>query len=224
MDIKSKQKTGKGRNKVEKSEDKVKKSWSAGEVISPDSTLVLPPFVQIKLLELGQRYGLNFELDKISLDGTLADKVRAVRIISDMAVADSKLLPEMLKSIKKLLRAEISLAKYHKSVSEAALKHQEKLDKVTSELFLKMAGYSDRSSRRELKTNQRLALLEKRSKQYEEYYQTSVFGAESQLIDVEFEVLGATKEALKDSKIERKKLDGSRKVRIQEYIDSAYKD
>ncbi|NEP59921.1 MAG: hypothetical protein F6K31_23435 [Symploca sp. SIO2G7] len=224
MDIKKSEKSKKSKESGSDNNEVVERIWKAGEVTAPTATLMLPEFVSLKLKELGERYGISFDLDNISLDGTMAEKVKVIRKISDMAVADSKLLPEMLKSVKKLLRAEISLAKYHKSVSQAALKHQEKVDKTTSELFLKMAGYQEKAGKLELKTNRKLTLMQKRSEAYAAYHENSVFSSEANLIDVEFEVLGETAKTLTEGKEKRKRLQGQRKVKLQQYIDSAYED
>ena len=119
--------------------------YKVGAVQTADAKLMLPPAVQGKLSALTQKYGIPFDLSNIGLDGKMAENIKAFRSIVDMVEGDSKLLPEMLKLIRRLMKSEISLAKFHRGCTTAAVKHQEKLDKVTSDIFLKMAGYQQKA-------------------------------------------------------------------------------
>jgi CRISPR/Cas system-associated endoribonuclease Cas2 len=65
-------------------------------------------------------------------------------------------------------------------------------------------------------------LKQKRTEAYGNHYQNSVYGAESQIIDVEFELLESNRKILTDSKLEKSRLGTERKQRIQEYVRSAY--
>lgn len=224
MDIRPKSKKVEPENSQKVESTKKQNKYESGVISTADAKLVLPPAIQAKLSALGQKYGLPFDLSNIGLDGTGAENVRAFRKIVEMAEGDSKLLPEMLKLVKKLMRCEISLAKFHRGCVTASVMHQEKLDKVTSDIFLKMAGYQANSAKRDLRTNQRVALKEKRTQAYEEYYNQSVFGQESQLIDVEYEVLASNRKILSEGKTEKMELDSARKQRISEYVQSAYRD
>lgn len=199
-------------------------SYKAGSVISADAKLLLPPAVQGKLSALTTKYGIPFDLSNIALDGKMADNVKALRKIVDMVEGDSKLLPEMLKLIKKLMKAEISLAKFHRGCVTASLKHQEKLDKVTTDIFLKMAGYQQKASKREHRTNVRNQLIEKRTQLYSDYYQNTVYGEESKIIDVEFQTLASNQKILTESKQKKVEFNAERKKKVAEYVDSAFTD
>ena len=196
--------------------------FKAGVVQTADAKLMLPPAIQGKLSALGQKYGLPFDLSNVGLDGKMAENIKAIRTIADMAEAESKLLPEMIKLIRKLFKAEIKLAQFHKLVTKASIKHQEKLDKQTADIFLAMAGYQAKSTKLEHRTNVRNSLKQKRTEAYGNHYQNSVYGAESQIIDVEFELLESNRKILTDSKLEKSRLGTERKQRIQEYVRSAY--
>jgi hypothetical protein len=197
-------------------------TFKAGVAQTADAKLILPPAVQTKLTALTAKYGISFDLSNIGLDGKMAENVKALRAITDMVTGDSKLLPEMLKLIRQLLKAEIKLAQFHRGVTTAAIKHQEKLDKYTADIFLKMAGYGAKSVKLEHRTNLRNQLKEKRAEKYTQYYSDSVYGSESELIDVEYEVLASNQKILSEGKAERLKLDAGRKRKIAEYVQSAY--
>ena len=198
--------------------------FKTGVVITADAKVMLPPAVQTKLSALTSKYQLPFDLSNIGLDGKMADNVKALRQIVDMVTGDSQLLPEMLKLIKQLMKAEIKLAQFHRGVVTASLKHQQKIDKYTADIFLKMAGYGAKAVKLEHRTNVRNQLKEKRTEAYANYYNNSVFGDESKLIDVEFEVLESNRKILTSSKSERLKFNGERKQKIQQYVQSAFKD
>ncbi|GET40701.1 hypothetical protein [Microseira wollei] len=123
--------------------------------------------------------------------------------------------------IRRLMRAEIKLAQFHKLVVKAAIKHQEKLDKETADIFLAMAGYKAYSTKLEHRTNVRNQLKEKRTEAYQNYY-TSVYGEESQLIDVEFEVLESNHKILVYGKTERINFNSKRQQESAAYVQSAY--
>lgn len=197
-------------------------SFKAGIIKTADAKLMLPPAIQQKLSALGQKYGLQFDLSNIGLDGKMAGNIQSFRAIADMAIADSKLLPEMLRLIRQLFRAEIKLAQFHKLVVKESIKHQEKLDKATADIFLAMAGYQSRASKLEHRTNLRNQLKEQRTNAYNNYYSNSVYGQESQLIDVEFAMLESNRAILTQSKSKRLEANNQRKSKIQEYVNSAY--
>ena len=203
---------------------KTELTYKTGTVTTADAKLLLPPAVQGKLSALTQKYGIPFDLSNIALDGKMADNIKAMRKIVEMVEGDSKLLPEMLKLIKRLMKAEISLAKFHRGCVTASVKHQEKLDKVTSDIFLKMAGYGQKACKREHRTNVRNRIIEKRTAAYADYYEQTVYGTEAKLIDVEFETLASNKKVLGDSKAERVQIDSERKKKVNDYVQSAFKD
>jgi hypothetical protein len=152
----------------------------------------------------------------------MAENIKAFRTIVDMVEGDSKLLPEMLKLVKKLMKSEIKLAQYHRGVVTASIQHQKKIDKYTADIFLKMAGYQANATKREHRTNVRNLIKEKRTQAYSNHYQTSVFGNESQLIDVEFERLASDNKVLTESKTSRIEFNSERKNKINQYVDSAF--
>lgn len=196
--------------------------FKAGVLQTADAKLMLPPAIQGKLSALTTKYGIPFALDNIGLDGKMADNIKALRKIVDMVEGDSKLLPEMLKLIKRLMKSEIKLAQFHRGLVTASLKHQEKIDKYTADIFLKMAGHGAKSKKLEHRTNLRNDLKEKRTTAYNNYYKDSVYGAESELIDVEFQTLASNQKILSEGKGERIKLEADRKKKLHEYVQSAY--
>lgn len=205
------------------SEKDVIEKFKAGVLMTADAKVMLPPAVQTKLSALTSKYQLPFDLSNIGLDGKMAENVKALRQIVDMVTGDSQLLPEMLKLIKQLMKAEIKLAQFHRGVVTASLKHQQKIDKYTADIFLKMAGYGAKTAKLEHRTNVRNLLKEKRSEAYANYYNNSVFGNESKLIDMEFEVLESNRKIRTDSKSERLKFDSERKQKIEQYVQSVFK-
>lgn len=209
-------------NKAPKDTTKETAQYKAGTLQTADAKLMLPPAVQGKLSALTTKYGIPFDLSNIALDGKMAENIKAFRKIVEMVEGDSKLLPEMLKLIRRLMKSEISLAKFHRGCTTAALKHQEKLDKVTADIFLKMAGYQANSAKREHRTNVRNQLKEKRTEAYSNYYQNTVYAEESAIIDIEFETLASNKKILSGSKAERVKFDTERKKKVNEYVQSAF--
>lgn len=223
MDIRPKnQQTTTGATTQQPKEDTA--AFKAGMLQTADAKLMLPPAIQGKLSALTTKYGIPFALDNIGLDGKMADNIKALRKIVDMVEGDSKLLPEMLKLIKRLMKSEIKLAQFHRGLVTASLKHQEKIDKYTADIFLKMAGYGAKSKKLEHRTNLRNDLREKRTTAYNNYYKDSVYGAESELIDVEFQTLASNQKILFEGKQERIKLDAERKQKIAQYVQSAYQN
>jgi hypothetical protein len=211
-------------NKASKATTKETVQYKAGTLQTADAKLMLPPAIQGKLSALTAKYGIPFDLSNIALDGKMAENIKAFRKIVDMVEGDSKLLPEMLKLIRRLMKSEISLAKFHRGCTTAAIKHQEKLDKVTADIFLKMAGYGQKASKREHRTNVRNSIIEKRTAAYSDYYQNTVYGEESKIIDVEFETLASNKKILSESKTQQVKFNADRKKKVTEYVNSAFAD
>lgn len=199
-------------------------TYKTGLVTRPDAKLMLPPAVQTKLSAITQQYGLPIDLSNVSLTGDMPSQIKAMRQIVEMIEGNSKLLPELMKLMKRLFKAEIKLAQFHKLTVKAALKHQEKIDKQTADIFLQMAGYQQKASKREHRTNVRNSIIEKRTQAYSDYYQNTVYGEESKIIDVEFETLVSNKKILAEGKTERIKLDADRKKKVNEYVQSAFTD
>lgn len=210
--------------KPQEPEKKTENKFKSGTLQTADAKLVLPPAIQGKLSALTTKYNIPFDLDNIGLDGKMAENVKALRTITDMVEGDSKLLPEMLKLIKRLMKSEISLAKFHRGCVSASIQHQEKLDKVTADIFLKMAGYQSKSSKIEYRTNVRNQLKEKRTQAYTKHYEESVYGSESEIIDAEYELLESNRKILTESKLQRLNLDSERKQKIAQYVQSAYQN
>src|SRR3569832_101476 len=198
--------------------------FKAGTIQTADTKLILPPAIQGKLTSLGKKYNLPFDLANIGLEGKMADNVKAMRKIADMVSADSKLLPEMLKQIKRLMKAEIKLVDFHKNLVSEAIKHQEKIDKATADIFLQMAGYQSRSTKLEHRTSARNAIKEKRTQAYTNHYQNTVFTTETEKKEAEYELLASNNRILKESSLERMNLNSERRNRINDYVQSAYRD
>ena len=225
MDIrKPQEETAKEETKTSSAKPKETVKYKAGTVTTADAKLMLPPAIQTKLSAITQKYGLPIDLSNVSLEGDLPTQIKAMRKIVDMVEGNSKLLPELMKQMKRLFKAEIKLAQFHKLTVKAAIKHQEKIDKQTADIFLQMAGYGQRTSKREHRTNVRNQIIEKRTQAYNDYYQNTVYGEESKIIDVEFETLASNKKILGELKTVEIKANAERKKRVAEYVQSAFTD
>jgi len=200
------------------------RKFAAGTVLTANASDMLPEFVQFKLKAITTKYGVPFDLSNIGINGDMPGQVKALRKIVEMVEGNSKLLPEMLKLIKRLLNAEIKLAQFHRGCVTASLKHQEKLDKFTADIFLKMSGYGAKATKLEHRTNVRNELKQKRTEAYSGYYQTTVYGEESKIIDAEFEVLESNKKILSASKTKVANFNTERKQKINKYVESAFAD
>lgn len=216
------EKTSKSAQATHSSTDKL--TYKAGTLQTADAKLMLPPAIQGKLTAITQKYGLPIDLSNVSLSGDMPSQIKAMRQIVEMVEGNSKLLPELMKLMKRLFKAEIKLAQFHKLTVKAALKHQEKIDKQTADIFLQMAGYQSKSSKREHRTNVRNQIIEKRTQAYSDYYQNTVYGEECKIIDVEFETLASNKKILNESKTQQVKFNADRKKKVAEYVNSAFTD
>lgn len=201
-----------------------KLTYKAGLVTRPDAKVMLPPAIQAKLSAITQQYGLPIDLSNVSLTGDMPSQIKAMRQIVEMVEGNSKLLPELMKLMKRLFKAEIKLAQFHKLTVKAALKHQEKIDKQTADIFLQMAGYGQKTSKREHRTNVRNSIIKKRTQAYQDYYQNTVYGEECKIIDVEFETLVSNRKILSESKSQQVKFNADRKNKVAEYVNSAFTD
>ena len=198
-------------------------NFKTGVVNTAEAKVLIPPSVAVVLQSISKKYNLPCDLSNIAIgDGKLADIVKGTRQIADMVEKDSKLLPELIKQTKRIMAGEIKLTQFHVNVTKLAVKHQQKIDKATADLFLLMTGASAKASKLEMRTNARAKLKEQRSAAYANYYENSVYGEESKIIDVEFETLASNQRILSESKQERIKLDGERKQKLAQYVQSAY--
>jgi hypothetical protein len=198
--------------------------FKAGMVQQASAKLMLPPAIQGKLSAISQAYGLPFDLSAIGLESATPDNIKALRNITELLTANSKLLPELMKLTAKLLKSDIKLAEFHVNLTKCAVKHQTKLDKATADIWLSMAGYGAKSSKLEHRTNVRESLINQRTEAYGEYYQNSVYGSESKIIDVEYQIAASNRQILADGKQQKMESNQSRKQKLQEYINSAFAD
>jgi hypothetical protein len=213
------------KNQATSSQEPSKKdAFKAGIIQTADAKVMLPPAIQSKLSALTNKYGIPIDLSNIGLDGKMAENVKAMRSIVEMIEGDSKLLPEMFKLIRRLMKAEIKLAQFHKLVTREAIKHQQKFDKHTADIFLAMSGYQSKAVKLEHRTNVRNQLKEKRTEAYANYYNNSVYGEESKIIDAEYDVLESNKKILTASKTQQINFNAQRKQKVQQYVDSAFAD
>ncbi|MBG1259644.1 hypothetical protein [Nostoc commune] len=139
-----------------------------------------------------------------------------------MLSSNSKLLPELIKLTAQLLKADIKLAEFHKNLTKAALKHQERIDQETAEIFIAMARGGGKATKLEHRTNVRNSLIEQRTAAYTNYYQDSVFGSESQIIDVEYQLLASNQKILSESKQAKMEFSNERKQKLKAFVDSAF--
>ncbi|MCC5624057.1 hypothetical protein [Nostoc sp. CHAB 5715] len=219
MDIR---KSNPSKDKTQADKQATKAKFKGSTVQQASAAVMLPPTVAAKLSHLSTAYGLPLDLGKVALNDVTPETINATRKIVEMLDQNSKLLPELMKLAAKLFKAEIKLAEFHKNLTKAALKHQEKIDKETAEIFLAMAGYKAKASKLEHRTNTRNQLIDKRSQAYEQYYQTSVFGNEARVIDAEFQVLASNNKILSESKTKRVAFNKERRQQLQSYVDKAF--
>ena len=189
------------------------------QTASPD---MLPAPVRARLSALSQAYGLPMDLGSCGLASSSPDNIKALRQIADMAKANSKLLPEMLKLVKQLQQADIKQADFMVRLNDAALKQGEKIDSATAAIFSRFAQNQAKSAKLETRINARNQLLEQRTQAYNAYYQQSVYGSESHLIDLEYQLKAQDRQTLADSKQNRLQSAAERKAQLQKYLDSAY--
>ncbi len=183
---------------------------------SPSQSVVVNP--------IEKRYALPMDLGKMRLEEATPENLKALRKIADMVSNNSKLLPEFMKLVSQVLNADLKLAEFHKNLTKAALKHQEKLDQETAEIFLAMARYGAKATKLEHRTNVRTQLMERRTAAYEQHYETSVYGNEARIIDVEYQVAASNSKLLSESKTKRITFNKDRKEKLQAFIDSAYSE
>ena len=189
-----------------------------------DSRVFLPPAIQGKLTALGQKFGLPFDLGNVDLTGNLAENVRALRTIAELAETNAKLLPEILKLARKLCRAEIKEAQYYRAATKMALNHQAKLDKYSADIFLQLVKHSAKSNRLEYRTNQKAELVRRKAEARRNYYQNTEYATEIELIDIEIQNLEANNKLLKASKTQILESNQQRRKKLQEYYNSAFGD
>lgn len=196
--------------------------YKANQVKQASAATMIPPAVAAKLSHLSTTYGLPIDLGKVALKDVTPENINATRKIVEMLEQNSKLLPELMQLASKLLKSEIKLAEFHKNLTKAAIKHQEKIDQETAEIFLMMTGYYALAGKLEHRTNTRNQLIQKRASAYEQYYQDSVFGNESRVIDAEFQVMASNNKILAESKTKRVQMSAQRRQELKAYVDSAY--
>jgi hypothetical protein len=196
--------------------------FKASVVNQASASLMLPPAVKNKLSHLSKVYGLPIDLGEFSLDKATPENVKGMRKVTEMLVANSKLLPEILKMSGQVMKADMKVSEFHKNITKAAIKHQEKIDKDTAEIFLAMARYGAKASKLEARVNTRNQLIEKRTQAYEKHYENSIFGDESRIIDVEYEIAASNQKILGESKAKKMGFNSERKQKMQQYIDSAF--
>jgi hypothetical protein len=186
------------------------------------SANMLPAPVRARLSALSQSYGLPVDLGNVGLGDANPENIKALRHLADMAKAHSKLLPELMKLVAQLQRADIRQAEFLTKLNAAAIAHGEKIDSATAQIFSRFAQSRAKSAKLEHRVNVRNELLDKRSAAYASYYSQSVYGAESALIDTEYQLKTQDQQTLADSKQHRLKATSERKAKLQAYLDSAY--
>jgi len=186
------------------------------------SSAMIPAPLRVQLSAVSQKYALPIDLGNCGIKDATPETIKAVRAIADMVEGNSKLLPELMKQTSRIIKGDIKEAEFQANLVKAAIKHGEKLDKATSAIFLAYAKHVAKSARLEHRTNTRAALLEKREQLYANHYQNSVFGAESQIIDAEFEVAANNQKSLSEAKQKRIEFNQTHKEKLRDYVNQAY--
>jgi hypothetical protein len=198
--------------------------FKAGVVQQASAALMIPPAIGTKLTAISKSFGLPIDLGQISLMDSNPENIKALRKITDLLTGNSKLLPELMKLTNQLLKADIKLADFHLNLTKSAVKHQERVDKASADIWLAMAGYGSKSGKLEHRTNTRTALIEKRDAAYADYYQNSVYGAESRVIDIEYNIASSNRAILAEGKAQKMGSINDRKMKLKAYVDSAFAD
>jgi hypothetical protein len=185
------------------------------------SSKMLPPAIAAKLTAISKQYGLPVDLGNFQLSDATPANIQSFKRIADLMTGNSKLLPEMLKLTKQLLKAEIKLSQFHANLTKEAIKHQQTIDKHTADMFLAMVGYNSKSSKLEHRINTRQKLIEARDAAYAAYYNDSVIGNELRVLDTEYKLMASNRQILADGRVTKKEADSDRKKRLQEYLDQA---
>ena len=178
--------------------------FKSGTVQQASAAQLIPPAIASKLSHISKVYGLPFDLAQVSLQITTPENIQGMRSLVDLLVSNSKLLPELMKLTNQLLKADIKLAEFHKNLTSAA------------------ANYGAKAAKLEYRTNTRTALIEKRDQARAKYYQESVYGNESAVIDAEYQILASDSKILSESKTQKMQKAQERKQKLQQYVDSAY--
>jgi hypothetical protein len=182
---------------------------------------MLPPAIAAKLTAISKQYGLPVDLGNFQLSDATPANIQSFKRITELMTGNSKLLPEMLKLAKQLLKADIKLSQFHASLTKEAIKHQQSIDKASADMFLAMVGYQQKSSKLEHRINARQKLIEARDAAYSEYYSNSVLGNELKVLDTEYKLMASNRQILADGRVKKLKADSDRKKRLQEYLDQA---
>ena len=185
------------------------------------SSKMLPAPIAAKLTAISAMYGLPVDLGNFQLSDATPANIQSCRRISDLIAGNSKLLPEMLKLAKGLLKADIKLSQFHTTLTKEAIKHQETIDKHTADIFLAMVGYNSKSSKLEHRVQTRQKLVDARDAAYAAYYNDSVLGNELRVLDTEYKLMASNRQILADGRVIKKEADSDRKKRLQEYLDQA---
>jgi hypothetical protein len=82
--------------------------FKAGQVQQASAKLMLPPAIQGKLSAISKAYGLPIDLSQISLQSATPENIKALRNITELLTANSKLLPELMKLTAKLLNSDMA--------------------------------------------------------------------------------------------------------------------
>ena len=198
--------------------------YKAGVIGQASAALLIPPAIGSKLSAISKSFGLPIDLGQVSLGDSTPENIKSLRKITDLLTGNSKLLPELMKLTNQLLKADIKLSEFHVNLTKSAIKHQEKIDKASADIWLAMAGYGSKSGKLEHRTNVRAALIEKRDSAYADYYQDSVYGAEARIIDAEYAIASSNRKILAESKAKKMGSINDRKQKLKAYVDSAFSD
>lgn len=187
-------------------------NYKTGVVKQASAALMVPPAIQSKLSHISTVYGLPFDIGAVSLEIATPENLNALRNIVDMFSRNSKLLPEILGLVKKLMKADIRLAEYHKGVTQAALKHQESIDKETADIFAMMSKAAVKADAREHKVNRRVELRNQKHEAWLNFYDGSVIGDAMSVINTEFQQMANTAKLKKDATVNRVNLRTQREA------------
>jgi hypothetical protein len=193
-----------------------------GKTRTSSAVAIIPADLANRLSLFSERYGLPFDLGQLSIDQVTPEKIQAMRKLANMISANSKLLPELVKQTKRLMKADISQATANAELAKAQLKHQEKLDKVVADLFISCAQHKASSNLLASKTARRVALIEQRNQLQTKYNEETIYANESNLLDVQYSLLVDTAKLSADGRQMRMEASHRDKREMQAYIDSAF--
>lgn len=197
------------------------KEFKAGQYQTSNAAMIPAPIAAL-LSQVSQQYGLPFDMGKLTLQQMTPDNLNQFRTIVDMMRRNAKLIPEFVKLAKQLLKADYKMVEYYKDVTKLGIKHQEKIDKATADIFASMVKHTAKSALLEYKTNRRADLKNAQNNAELNFFEDSVIGDAVQLANATIERQIDTQRMLTASKKNKINFNAIRRQDDIRHNESAY--